>query len=48
MALAHHVRQIGRDMNIRNYEKTGCSQNQVDSEKTPLPVNQINKNSLIP
>lgn len=38
MALGHHVRQIGWDMELREYEKTGFSQNQVDPGTHPHPV----------
>jgi len=38
MALANHVRQIGWDMKVRQYERTGFSQHQVDPGHHPHPV----------
>ena len=35
LTVAHHTRQIGWDIGVREYEKTGCSQYQVDPGSHP-------------
>ena len=35
LTVAHHARQIGWDMGVDEYEKTGCSQRQVDPGSHP-------------